>query len=485
MDHEHPLRASPRRSLPLLWAFSLFTACQTSRDKAPDTAAELPGNVLILLTDDIGVDKTAAYGEQEGQPRTPNITALAEQGVRFTSAYAMPTCSPTRASLLTGRYPTRHGAGRWIYPPDEAYSLADDELTIPELLAKSPQPWSTAAVGKWHLTGFLAEDPAGSPGRAGFGHFAGSLANPLDAVQEGNTPRSYENWEKATDGQVAWTTVYMTTDTIDDAIALVQQLPEPWLLYVAPNAAHTPLHAPPEELLHEALPADPTELEMHTAMVEVLDDGIGRLMDAFPDGVRERTTVIYTSDNGTANEVDVIEPPFDPARAKGTVFEGGVRVPLIVTGPLVEAPGTTCDALVSVVDILPTVAEIAGVDVDARTALDGASLAPYLRDPDAPSWRKVAFAEQFYPNGSGEALDWRDRMVRDRDWKLIQFEWLDDGGNQNQELHFFRMVPGAVDEGEDLLAAGPLDAEAHLAYARLMAELTDLDSALVYGSGGS
>ena len=133
MDHEHPLRASPRRSLPLLWAFSLFTACQTSRDKAPDTAAELPGNVLILLTDDIGVDKTAAYGEQEGQPRTPNITALAEQGVRFTSAYAMPTCSPTRASLLTGRYPTRHGAGRWIYPPDEAYSLADDELTIPEL----------------------------------------------------------------------------------------------------------------------------------------------------------------------------------------------------------------------------------------------------------------------------------------------------------------------------------------------------------------
>lgn len=480
--------------LTLLAAAGLSPGCHATGDKgAPeDSGPPAMGNVLILLTDDIGIDKTAVYGEHPDPASTPNIDALAAEGVLFRNAYAMPTCSPTRASLLTGRYPTRHGIGRWMYTPDETYALPSHELTIPAMLQLSPRPWSTAAIGKWHLTGFATDDPAGHPLASGFQHFAGSLANPLDAVQSGNTPRSYTNWEKGTDGEVAWTTAYMTTDTIDDAIAMIGRLEEPWLLYVAPNAAHTPLHRPPEALLDAPLPEDATDVELHKAMIQVLDDGIGRLMAAFTPELRARTTVIYASDNGTANEVDVIEAPWDPARGKQTVYEGGVRVPLIVTGPLVTSPGTECDALVSVVDILPTVAEIAQIDPDMlvvqsgdaagqQIALDGSSLAPYLADPDAPSRREVAFAEQFYPNGADVERSWRDRMVRDADWKLIQFQWVASSGQTSTELRLFRFEPDAIDEGEDLLSAGALDDEAQEAYDRLTGALDMMDSTLVYG----
>ena len=475
-------RREPARPASLLLAVTGMAACRAGADKAPlDSAGPSTSNVLILLTDDIGVDKTAVYGEHPHPASTPNIDALAADGVLFRYAYAMPTCSPTRAALLTGRYPTRTGIGRWIYPPNEETALASDELTIPGLLKRSPMAWSTAAVGKWHLTGFLAPDPAGHPLAMGFDHFAGSMANPLDAIQSGNTPRSYQNWEKNTDGALAWTTTYMTTETIDDAIAMVGAALDSLLTQ----------DRPPDELLSEPLPEDATDVELHGAMIGVLDDGIGRLMAAMSPDLRARTTVIYTSDNGTATEVDVIEAPWDPSRGKQTVYEGGVRVPLIVTGPLVEAPGSECDALVSVVDILPTIAELAEVDLDTLTvpsgeaegrpiALDGSSLVPYLRDPGATPARDIVFAEQFYPNGNIDASIWRERMIRDPDWKLIERKTADTAGQLSADLELFRFEPGAIDEGTDLLSAGPLDVEARLAYDRLLGALTTMDQSLSY-----
>ena len=448
------------------------------RDVVPPPA----GNVLLLITDDIGIDKTAVYGEHPTPAPTPNIDALAAQGVLFRNAYAHPTCSPSRASLLTGRHPTRHGLGRWLHGESESHALPADEVTIPQMLALADESWSSTALGKWHLVGFETEEPSLHPLRAGFNTHAGSLANPDEAVQEGHSPRGYENWEKNVNGELGWSTDYVTTDTFDDAVALLPELPEPWFLYVASNSAHTPMHNPPADLLSTPLDESATELDQYNAMVQVLDDEIGRFLDSIPADLRERTTIIYTSDNGTPRDVDVIQEPWDPTRGKQTVYEGGVNVPLIITGPLVTSPGSECAALVSLVDLMPTMAEIAHVDLaGVGPVLDGFSLLPQLRDAATPSQHETMFSEQFYPNGDANDLDWRDRMVRNEDWKLIRKERWDGDGVLLTTHEFFRMEAGAWDEGQDLLSVGPLDASAQSAYDDLEFELDGIADSLVYG----
>jgi len=478
--------------MPLPWlVLSYALGCHTGI-KGSYSPVAASSNVIVLLTDDIGIDKTSVYGEHPSAA-TPHIDALAATGVLFRHAYAHPTCSPSRAALLTGRQPTRHGLGRWIEAWEEPYGLPDDELTIPELLRLAPDPWTSIALGKWHLTGFEPDAPNTAPLDNGFDEHMGTLANPLEAIDDSHYPRTYTNWEKSVAGSVSWMTTYMTVDTFDDAVATIGSIPEPFFLYVASNAAHTPIQDPPAHLLHAPLPKNPTEYEQHTAMIQVLDDQIGRFLDAIPTDVRERTTIIYASDNGTANEVDVIQAPWNPDRAKETVYEGGVRVPLIITGPLVDRPGSECNALVSLVDILPTVAEIAGVPVDSLVVpsgeyagsplvLDGYSLLPYLGDPNAPSQHPYVFAEQFFPNGVDEsALDWRNRMLRTPDWKIVRNETSDGKGGMIASHEFFRMVDGALDEGEDLLLNGSLDGAEQKAYDTLMAAMDDQVKVLTYG----
>lgn len=429
-----------------------------------------PGeNVLVILTDDIGIDNTAVYGEHPDPPPTPNIDALAARGVLFRNAYASPVCSPTRASLLTGRLPTRTGVGNFIQPDLEWVRLADAELTIPELLEHSPDAYTSAAVGKWHLTSFLFGDPAQHPLDQGFTCHAGSLANPMEATLEPNMARGYDRWEKATDGGLAWTGRYMISDATDEALARVANTPEPWFLYVAYNGAHNPLHNPPADLHGQQLDADASDTEMYRAMVEATDTELGRLLDGIPPEILARTTVIYSSDNGTP--VAGITEPWDPERRKGTVYEGGVNVPLIIAGPHVSRPGSESRALVHLVDVLPTVAELAQVPLeqvlaDRDTVIDGYSLMGLVRDPSLPGARETLYTEGF--TGEGELpAPLHLRMVRDRDWKLIRRE---EGGQVSEEL--FRFAERAWDEGPDLLAQGlPAGGEAEAALQRLRSEL--------------
>ncbi|HND34598.1 MAG TPA: hypothetical protein PLA94_31560, partial [Myxococcota bacterium] len=193
------------------------------------------------------------------------------------------------------------------------------------------------------------------------------------------------------------------------------------------------------------------------------------------------------------DEKDVVQAPWNPGRSKGSVYEGGVNVPLLISGPLVAQPGSECAALVSVVDILPTIAEIAGIKLDSVVVqegpaqgrpihFDGHSLLPYLRDPTAAPVTDRVFAEQFYPNGEQEHLEYRDRMLRSQDWKLMQTEEWDAEQRIFRTDHFFRMEPGAWDEGPDLLdAVGGLGEEEAAAYADLRWELTALEAQLSYG----
>src|SRR5262249_14983720 len=171
---------------------------------------------------------------------------------------------------------------------------------------------------------------------------------------------------------------YATTEQVDDAIARIQAMPEPWFLYLAFNAPHQPFHAPPPNLHTYHLfgnPDDTPDLHFHAA-IQAMDTEIGRLLSTLSPAKRERTTIVFLGDNGTPNEA--ITPPFEPGKAKGTLYEGGVHVPLIVQGRGVRAPGRESDVLVNSVDLFPTVLALLGIDATTAVAdgrpLDGVSM---------------------------------------------------------------------------------------------------------------
>lgn len=364
-------------------------------DSGPVPVDRPVNDVLVLLTDDQGTDKVAVYAEHPFPPPTPNIDALAARGRLFRNTYAFPVCSPGRAAVLTGRMPRRTGVGEVIQSWMDL-QLPLSEVVLPELLATADPPWASAALGKWHLAGLESRAPLDHPTAQGFGSFAGTIGNLYDTWTPTHTP-SYYDWEKVTDGVVSEESRYATTVTVDDALERIATLPEPWLVYVGFHAPHEPFDPPPAELCPTfgAIPPTAPPVVRYHAMVEALDTEIGRLLGSIDPDVLARTTVIFLSDNGTPGAA--VLPPLEPGRAKVTMYEGGIRVPMIVAGPLVDQPGTETDALVEVVDVFSTVAEIGGVAVGRD--VDGVSLLPLLADPDADWPRTIAHSERFKPVG--------------------------------------------------------------------------------------
>ncbi|MEL6347470.1 MAG: sulfatase-like hydrolase/transferase [Myxococcota bacterium] len=402
--------------------------CKTLRQVDHDAVAAQGSNILIIMSDDIGIDKTRVYDAHPDPAPTPNIDALACAGVRFNHAYSNPTCSPTRASLMTGRHSTRTGLGKWIYLVNEDHDLRLSEITLPEMLADSPVDYATAAIGKWHLVGRQRQkhdgdsDPAMHPNLQGFEHYQGALGNPLEASGRLEGERGYTLWERVTNGVPEQMQTYMSTVTTDDALSHLETMPEPWLMYVAFNGAHAPLHVPPKHL-HPTVQAAgiSSDIKKFDAMVEATDAEIGRLVAGIPEDVLARTTIIYLSDNGTP--AFGTASPWPVSRVKGTLYEGGVNIPLIVTGPLVDAPGRTSDALLHVVDIFPTLADLAEVPLEDLPvdAIDGVSFLPLLTDAAADPTRELVFVEKFEPNGP-PPHEYHYRMVTDGEWKLIRYE---------------------------------------------------------------
>ena len=447
--------AEARRGLQSLGASLCVVFCGACGDPEPPGA----GNVLLLIADDLGTDKVAAYGEHPQPPATPNLDALAARGVLFRNAYAPPACSPSRAAMLTGRIPRRYGLGIALRSRKDDFELPLDELTLPELLATSPHGYSSSAVGKWHLAGLASPNGTRHPLRSGFGWYAGAFGNFRDTEAAGN--ETYFDWEKSHDGELARVHDYATSDTVDDALARIRAMSEPWFLWVAFNAPHYPLHEPPQQL-RSGPPAE-TIPEAFAAVVGALDSEIGRLLAGIAPAVLARTSVVFVGDNGTPKAV--VTPPRKAEHGKLTLYEGGVNVPLIIAGPEVARPGSESPALVHVADIFPTVAQIAGVDpanqsgADGRPLrLDGRSLLAQLRNPNAPG-HEFIYQDLFAPNGPGPYR--RDRrMLRDARWKLISDH------NGNEQLFDLK---GRNDDGADRIEEpGP---EGSAALARLRAEM--------------
>ena len=414
------------------------------------TDPPIGGNILVIVADDLGIDHLLSYGVAPEAPPTPTLDALAAEGVQFENAYAYEVCSPTRAAIMTGRYGRRTGSGDALRPESD-FELPLEEVILPEMLRESSWfVYANSAIGKWHLGSAAAPSTVMHPNLSGFDDFRGSGGNLIHSLHEQTT--GFYLWEKITNGTIVLTKAYATTITTDDAIDRIDVMPEPWFAYVAYNAPHAPWHVPPFDLhSYPDLDTDSSPALRYDAMVEALDTEIGRLLDTLSPEVRARTTVIFIGDNGTP--VEVITEPFDDKRGKDTPYEGGIHVPMIVTGPLVTQPGTTSDALVHVLDIYPTMAHLAGVRMGDMTKLnpegevvpinfDGQSLARWLVDPDEPSIRESMYMEKFSPNFGGGNYHEDITIGRNDRWKLIRTP------SANE---FFDLTSSPYDEGEDLL----------------------------------
>lgn len=371
-------------------------------------AQQVANNILLLILDDVGVEAVPFYPLRSGltvttppPPPMPNLAALANRGVIFTSVWANPLCAPSRSTIFTGRYGFRTGMGN---NPDSAGlpKLAQSELILPEpFVARPDLGYVLGAIGKWHVSDGLSD-----PNIYGWPYYAGIL--PGRAGLE-----LYNSWRKDVNGTVTKTKIYATTDQVNEAIALIQGAAgKPYFVQLAFNAPHNPYHVPPLDLhSRDSLPAFQKGMAPRPyfeAMVEALDTEIGRLLRSVN---LDDTTVIVVGDNGTAQ--GNLVPPFTSSRGKGTLYEPGIRVPLVIAGAGVAEPGRTVDGVVNSVDIFPTVLELAGIALPTDARLDGVSLGAHLRNDNGPK-RSWAYSEYFKSSTS------YTRAIRNGRYKLIK-----------------------------------------------------------------
>ena len=447
----------------------------------PRAAAAAP-NILLIFGDDMGVETLASYGLGENPPTTATLDRMAQEGVRFTNFWSQPVCSPTRGTVITGRYGFRTGIGRPVNggpplpnPPEKpewaSYEalgmggggmagggevevrpgLLPEEFTLPMAFKGNAElGYSSAAIGKWHL----ADAPNGwidHPNLVGFDHYSGLIA--------GSTG-SYFTWNKVVDGEVMGTIGYTPVDKADDAIRwIAAQGENPWFVWFAFNLPHSPLHLPPKETWQSdyshldpgSLP-DESSGAYFAAMVEAMDTQIGRLLASLTPDVRENTYVIFMGDNGTSSRN--VSPPFRAGRAKGTIYEGGVNVPLIVTGPGVARSGVS-EALVNSADLFVTIMEMAGIDPEDTLpddlTHDSVSFLSALSDPDAPSEREWLYADFF--DGGFPGVEEADYAMRTKQYKLLRFQG-------TEEFYDLQADPYEHDN----LLAGELSREEQAAY---------------------
>ncbi|SME94924.1 sulfatase-like hydrolase/transferase [Pseudobacteriovorax antillogorgiicola] len=371
-----------------------------------------PPNVLLFILDDYGAVSAESYQDIFRTNRTaptPHITGICQKGIRFTKVWSNPTCSPTRANLLTGRYSFRTGVGRPCSLGQN--EIGADEPTLPRLIEKSGQSYKLANVGKWHLG--QSNDKGGrlAPNFMGWDYFSGVLSGGLP---------NYYSWPNTINGETVYTSTYATTKNIDDVLGYLGKNGgnQPYFAWIAFNAPHTPLHLPPGNLhSYQLLSGTNRDIRnnpvpYYESMVEATDTEIGRLLDSLPDqnrdGLPDNTLVIVMGDNGTQNSAvrTLMPAPFERASGKGTLYEHGVRVPLCIAGDGVVSPGRDVESPVNITDLYQTILEYTkstSFRPDSEFAFDSVSLVPYLKNSEAKPQRPWVFTEQFNADSNGSA----------------------------------------------------------------------------------
>jgi arylsulfatase A-like enzyme len=372
-------------------------------------AADAKPNIIYIIADDLGWKDVGFHGSDI---KTPNLDKLATGGAKLEQYYAQPMCTPTRAALMTGRYPFRYGLQTLVIPSSYTYGLATDEWLLPQVLKDAG--YATAIIGKWHLG---HADQKYWPKQRGFDYQYGPLIGELDYFtheQHGVIDWFRDNERVKEEG-------YTTTLLGNDAVKLIasRDSTKPLFLYLSFNAPHTPYQAPQEYLDQYKNIEDPSR-RAYAASITAMDDQIGRVLDALDKKkMRDNTLIIFQSDNGGtfnpmfAGEGDMskVKIPCDngPYRnGKGSLYEGGTRVCALANWPGHIKPGTIVDGMIHVVDWLPTLAGLSGASTAKCKPLDGLDVWPAI-STGAPSPRtEVIYNVEPFRAG-----------IREGDWKLI------------------------------------------------------------------
>lgn len=342
------------------------------------TSVSTKPNIVLIVADDMGWGDVGYHG---GTARTPAIDRLANEGVRFNQFYVAPLCSPTRAGLLTGRWPIRTGMAESVITPWRRHAMPTTEHTFAELLAEAGYT-RRAIVGKWHLGHYQRRY---LPLNRGFTHFYGLYNGEFDY------------FTKEREGELDWHRGFETsrdrgyvTDLIgQESVRFIQKSDpqQPFLLYIAFTAPHTPLQAKPKDIARYASIEDERQ-RVYLAMIDSMDQWIARILEALDQkGVSDNTFVMFITDNGGVQALGDNGPW---RGAKNTVYEGGVRVPAVARWPKGGLQGGgTVTAMTGYIDLYPTFKRMAGIDTPSPNPLDGRDMLDVYRgrvDPDPRPW---------------------------------------------------------------------------------------------------
>lgn len=426
-----------------------------------NSLAEQQSNILLIYVDDLGYGDLGSFGHPV--IRTPSLDALAADGISLTNYYAPSAlCSPSRAGLLTGRYPYRTGIKSWIPEGSDIY-LHSGEVTLAEVL--KPAGYATAIIGKWHLNSDLGSDSEPQPNDQGFDYFYGH--NAFQIPTNRNPTNIYRNRDKL-ETQVGFTAELYA----DEAIAWLRKRDRdrPFFLYLSMAEPHTTIENPDEynrmyseftngEIVpirsgHDEIPKDklkPRGPGEYYANITYMDAQLGRVLEVLDElGIEDETIVVFSSDNGPVTsqwlqwwEVNAYGSTGGLRGRKHFLYEGGIKVPAIIRYPGVTQAGSSSDELVVGTDLFTTLVNIAGGEVPNDRPIDGSDISPVFAGDRLPD-RTVFWAL----SASFSELEY---VARDRSWKLML-----DSDRQPAELYDLESDPlelfNVIDENTAVVA---------------------------------
>jgi arylsulfatase A-like enzyme len=426
-----------------LGLFAALCCCLLPAFAPTLSAAEKP-NILYIVADDLGWKDVGFHGAPD--IKTPNLDKLAADGARIEQFYVQPMCTPTRAALMTGRYPFRYGLQTLVIPSKGTYGLALDEFTLPQALKDAG--YRTAMVGKWHLG---HADQAYWPRQRGFDYHYGAAIGEIDYFTRES--HGVLDWQR--DNKPVREEGYVTQLLGRDAVKVIneQDTKTPLFLYLAFTAAHSPYQAPKEYIDRYKNIEDLTR-RTYAGQITCMDDEIGKVLAALDQKkMRENTLIIFHSDNGGtrnkmfAGEGDVskVTIPCDngPLKGgKGQLYEGGTRVPAIANWPGHIKPGTEVKGMVHVVDLLPTLVKLAGGSTEKCKPLDGRDVWPALAEGKPTGREELVYNVEPF-----------NAAVRQGDWKLLwkaalpsRVELFDLATDPNEKTNLADQQPAKVKE---------------------------------------
>lgn len=388
---------SPKKIILYTFIISTFIACSSDNSSQPDDDLQvIKPNILLIIADDMGLDATPGYNVGSIKPNMPNLQGLIPNGVRFNNLWSNPVCTPTRGTILTGKYGFRTG----VLKVDD--DMSTSETSIQKYLDNNGSGYNHAVIGKWHLS-----NDSNHPTNMGVNYYAGLLNGGV---------QSYTNWNLTENGVTSSSNEYTTSKFTDLAIDWIDNQEDSWFLWLAYNAPHTPFHLPPNDLHYQGnLPSDQASVDAnptpyYMAMLEALDTEIGRLFSSMTQEELDNTIVIFIGDNGTPGQVVQYYPS---QRAKGSVYQGGVNVPMIVSGKNVTRMNEEEDALINTTDLFATIADVAGTGI---TEINDSKSFKALLSSSNSGMRDYAYTEIGSNTGDG------DLTIRNSTHKYILFE---------------------------------------------------------------